>query len=136
MFENFRRSLGKAGMCWSQPARVDYMCKNLWARRRKFFLQRRSLGYLHRASDRLPVATTRNLPDYGSFPATPFFCNFWIFFYFSFWCHKDVWGWAWHFGRMGVQHSHFLNLTPILGKVKSSVPHRTWRFHFFPIFFY
>jgi hypothetical protein len=25
MFESFKRSLGRAGMCWSQPARVDYI---------------------------------------------------------------------------------------------------------------
>jgi hypothetical protein len=35
MFENFRRSLGRASMCWSQLARVDHMCKNMWAGRRK-----------------------------------------------------------------------------------------------------
>jgi hypothetical protein len=27
VFEVFRRSLGMAGMCWSQPARLDHMCK-------------------------------------------------------------------------------------------------------------
>jgi hypothetical protein len=36
-----------------------------------------------------------------------------------------------HFGRMGVQYSHFLNLAPTLERVKSSIPHGTWRFHFF-----
>jgi hypothetical protein len=35
VFENFRRSLGRAGMCWSQWERVDYMCKILGARGRK-----------------------------------------------------------------------------------------------------
>jgi hypothetical protein len=43
---------------------------------------------------------------------------------------------AWHFGRMGVQHSHFLKLAPILGRVKSSIPHGAWRFHFFPKFIF
>jgi hypothetical protein len=65
----------------------------------------------------------------------PFFL---LFFYFSklfFWCYEEVWGWAWHFERMGVQYSHFLNLAPTLGKVKSSIPHGAWRFHFFPSFF-
>jgi hypothetical protein len=33
-----------------------------------------------------------------------------------------------------VQHPHFLNLAPTLGSVKSSIPHGTWRFHFFPNF--
>jgi hypothetical protein len=41
---------------------------------------------------------------------------------------------AWHFGRMGVQHLHFLNLALTLGRVKSSIPHGAWRFYFFPIF--
>jgi hypothetical protein len=26
-FEIFWRSLGKVGMCWSQPPRIDHMCK-------------------------------------------------------------------------------------------------------------
>jgi hypothetical protein len=38
VFENFRRSPGRAGMCWSQPVGVDHMCKNMWAWGRKFFL--------------------------------------------------------------------------------------------------
>jgi hypothetical protein len=29
MFDVFRRSLGRAGMCWSQPARVDHMCQKM-----------------------------------------------------------------------------------------------------------
>jgi hypothetical protein len=32
VFENFRRSLGRAGMCWSQPTRVDYIGPKKWAR--------------------------------------------------------------------------------------------------------
>jgi hypothetical protein len=39
MLEKLRRSLGSAGMCWSQPTRVDHMCKNMWAGGR-----RKSLG--------------------------------------------------------------------------------------------
>jgi hypothetical protein len=31
--------------------------------------------------------------------------------------------------------SSFFNLAPILGKVKSSIPHGAWRFHFFQFFF-
>jgi hypothetical protein len=45
-FKIFRRSLGKVGMCWSQLARVDHMCKKLKARRRNFSLQGVSLGHL------------------------------------------------------------------------------------------
>jgi hypothetical protein len=31
MFEVLRRSMGRAGMCWSQPARVDYRSPKRWA---------------------------------------------------------------------------------------------------------
>jgi hypothetical protein len=31
MFEVLRRSMGKAGMCWSQLARVDYISPKRWA---------------------------------------------------------------------------------------------------------
>jgi hypothetical protein len=31
MFENLRRSLGRASMCWSQPTRVDYINPKRWA---------------------------------------------------------------------------------------------------------
>jgi hypothetical protein len=30
-----------------------------------------------------------------------------LIFIYLFWCYEEVWGWAWHFGRVGVQHSHF-----------------------------
>jgi hypothetical protein len=35
MFEVSRRSLGRAGMCWSQPARVDHLHKKWRAGRKK-----------------------------------------------------------------------------------------------------
>jgi hypothetical protein len=31
MFEVLRRSTGRASMCWSQPARVDYISPKRWA---------------------------------------------------------------------------------------------------------
>jgi hypothetical protein len=31
VFEVLRRSMGRAGICWSQPARVDYICPKRWA---------------------------------------------------------------------------------------------------------
>jgi hypothetical protein len=31
MFEVLRRSMGKVGMCWTQPARVDYISPKRWA---------------------------------------------------------------------------------------------------------
>jgi hypothetical protein len=39
VFEVFRRSLGKAGMCWSQLARVDHLRKK-WKVGRKKNLKR------------------------------------------------------------------------------------------------
>jgi hypothetical protein len=60
VFVIFRRSLGRAGMCWSQPARVDHMCKKRRARR-IFFVQRASLGHPAAAGGRLLV-TCRHQP--------------------------------------------------------------------------
>jgi hypothetical protein len=31
MFEVLRRSMGRAGMYWSQPARIDYISPKRWA---------------------------------------------------------------------------------------------------------
>jgi hypothetical protein len=31
MFEVLRRSMGRAGMCWNHPARVDYISPKRWA---------------------------------------------------------------------------------------------------------
>jgi hypothetical protein len=31
MFENFMRSMGKAGKCWSLPTRVDHISPKRWA---------------------------------------------------------------------------------------------------------
>jgi hypothetical protein len=47
MFENFRRSLDKAGMYWSQPAKIDHMCKNMWVGGRRIFLGGASLRHPH-----------------------------------------------------------------------------------------
>ena len=33
--ENFRRSMGGAGKCWSQLASIDHISPKSWARRRK-----------------------------------------------------------------------------------------------------
>jgi hypothetical protein len=44
MFEIFRRSLGKAAMCWSQPARVDHLHKKWRAREKKNSKKRGSLA--------------------------------------------------------------------------------------------
>jgi hypothetical protein len=34
-----KRSLGKVGICWIQPPRVDHMCKKMWVGGRRKFLQ-------------------------------------------------------------------------------------------------
>jgi hypothetical protein len=31
MFEVLKRSMGRVGMCWRQPARVDYISPKRWA---------------------------------------------------------------------------------------------------------
>jgi hypothetical protein len=75
------------------------------------------------------VTAAHSLVDCEPFPATPSLFAFFGFFYLFF---LVLWRWPWHFGRMGVQHSHFLKLSPTLGRVKSSIPHGAWRFHCFP----
>jgi hypothetical protein len=64
----------------------------------------------------------------------PFFPISWALFIFIFSLKnlEEVWRWTWHFGRMGVQYPHYLKLAPTLGRVKSSILHGAWRFHFFP----
>jgi hypothetical protein len=47
---------------------------------------------------------------------------------------KNFWKfgkWARAFGKMGVQHSHFLKLARTLGSANSFKFHGEWRFHFF-----
>jgi hypothetical protein len=35
-----------------------------------------------------------------------------------------------YLGKMGAQYTHFFKLPPTLGSVKSSIPHKVWRFYF------
>jgi hypothetical protein len=65
-------------------------------------------------------------PEQGA--DSPFFKYFFIFLNFIFLKFGE---WAKAFGRMGVQHPHFLKLAPTLGSVKSCKLHGDWRFHFF-----
>jgi hypothetical protein len=51
--------------------------------------------------------------------------TFWSIFYWKF---RE---WARAFGIMGAQYTHFFKLPPSYGSVKSSIPHRIWRFYFF-----
>jgi hypothetical protein len=57
------------------------------------------------------------------------FFEIFLFKKFFFW--KFGRRWAKAFGRMGVQHPHFLKLAPTLGSANSSKIHGEWRFHFF-----
>jgi hypothetical protein len=54
IFEVFRRSLGKAGMYWSQPVRVDHMCQKVRPRNILFYFCRMSLGHLAAGSGLVP----------------------------------------------------------------------------------
>jgi hypothetical protein len=60
VFEIFRRSLDKAGMCWSQLVRVDHMCKKKGARGRYFLWQRVGLGH--------PIGNQRSPAGHGGGP--------------------------------------------------------------------
>jgi hypothetical protein len=62
----------------------------------------------------------------------PFF-EFYYFLNFIFWKFGE---WARAFGRMGVQHPHFLKHAPTLGSIKSSICHGDWRFHFFQVLYF
>jgi hypothetical protein len=54
VFEVFRRSLGRAGMCWNQPARVDHMHKKRRVGGKKF-IKKKGAG-LDRARRRLAAS--------------------------------------------------------------------------------
>jgi hypothetical protein len=58
------------------------------------------------------------------------------FFFWFFFLGGGSLGLAMVFGKMGVQHSKFLNLAPTLGSVTSSIPHGAWIFYFFPNFIF
>jgi hypothetical protein len=53
--QKLRRCLGRAGMCWTQPPRVDYIFKKMWAGGRREILAMESLGHLRKASERPAV---------------------------------------------------------------------------------
>jgi hypothetical protein len=109
------------------------MWKKIGARGRKrgrLVHKKRGLCRSRLATTSRRPASTRSLTDRELAPSFHFFWFFWFFFFLV------VWGWAWHFGRMGEQHPHFLKLAPILGRVKSSILHGAWRFHFFSNFFF
>jgi hypothetical protein len=59
----------------------------------------------------------------------PFFLSFFFLPFSFFFLRPLLWG-------LCLQHPHFLKLAPILGSVESSIPHRDWKFHFFPNFIF
>jgi hypothetical protein len=61
--KKFKRSLGRAGMCRSQPARVDHKYKKKWARGRRKIFQGENLGHPHRRGARPLVANCWS-PDF------------------------------------------------------------------------
>jgi hypothetical protein len=73
VFEIFKRSLGKAGMCYSQPARVDYMCKNMWVGGKRFFGDKAVQGTRTRpAGNRW--SPKGHGPQFDRLQVGPFFC--------------------------------------------------------------
>jgi hypothetical protein len=116
-------------MCWSQPGGVDLMQKKRKAGEIKKNLH--GLRFRHSATTGQRLAVTRQ-SRVDTWPCAN--CFILIFFL------KKIIGkfkkWAKVFGRMGVQHTHFLKLVPTLGSDKSSIPHGVWRFHFFPSFIF
>jgi hypothetical protein len=121
MLEVSRRSLGRAGMCCSQWERVDHLRKKRRAGRKK---NSKKLGQPERsrrqsAASGRPLATGWRLDLFGC----PNFFEIFLFKKMNFWKFGK---WTRAFGRMGVQHPHFLKLA------NSSKIHGEWRFHFFP----
>jgi hypothetical protein len=137
MFEVFRRSLVKASMCW-RPA------VETWLRpgdQRSPTIGRRpevpnhwspTLGCRPRASWR-PIITCRLRVDTYTGLDCPFFFEIFLFLYNFFWKFGE---WTRAFGRMGVQHLHFLKLACTLGSIKCSISHGDWRCHFFSNFIF
>jgi hypothetical protein len=122
MFEVFRRSLGRAGMYWSQWGGVDHMRKKMVVGGRK-----RGGSFIVEGAH-----AAANGP--WQIVELLIFCYF-LFFILT--CFFGKFGeWAKAFGRMDVQLPHYLKLAPTLGSVKCSIPHGNWRFHFFPNFIF
>jgi hypothetical protein len=126
VFEVSRRSLGRAGMCCSQPARVDHLRKK-WRVGRNFFSSKMETAPQVQASTRGRRATAGWRLDLWGY--SHFFEIFLFKFFYFFWKFGR---WARASGRMGVQHLHFLMLAPTLGSANSFKIHGEWRFHFFP----
>jgi hypothetical protein len=75
------------------------------------------------------LATAQALTDCKA----PNFLHLKLKFSLFFWKFGE---WAKAFGRMGVQHPHFLKLAPTLGSVKTSILMEIGDFTFFQILFF
>jgi hypothetical protein len=105
VFEVFRRSLGRAGMCCNQWSGVDQSAQK-WGRRRKKGGRQQGKKEDPRAAGGWPLVAGRSQPTVCQIAGWPPFSHFFDFFLIFFFL--VVWRWASHFGRMGVQHPHFL----------------------------
>jgi hypothetical protein len=121
VFENFKRSLGMAGMCWSQWERVDHMCPKRGVR-----VWKRGISCLKKGAR----AVGHGLQSETAF----FLCIFiFIFIFYFFFGSLEIGLGFWENGY--TTPPIFWNLPPTLGSIQSSIPHGAWRFHFFSNFF-
>jgi hypothetical protein len=128
MFEVSRYGLARAGMCCSQPARIDHMCKK-W----KVGGKKNSKKMVQSLTGQVSTCSRRATNGHHlACQALFIFFEILLFFFKKNWKFGE---WTKAFGRMGVQHFHFLKLAPTLGSVKCSSSHGDWSFHFFIIFF-
>jgi hypothetical protein len=132
MFQVFKRSLGRASMCWSQPTRVDHMRKKWRAGGKK--IQKMGMGSdrarRRPAADRRPTVTRQKQVD--TWPYQTPFPLFRIFLFLKLFS-LEVWGMGQGFGE---KHPHFLKLALTLGSIKCSIHHRDWRYYFFSNFIF
>jgi hypothetical protein len=54
-----------------------------------------------------------------------------FFYFFIFRPLHVARAWAFWGGGVRLQHPHFLKLAPTLGGIRTSIPHKSWRFNFF-----
>jgi hypothetical protein len=114
VFEVFWKGLARAGMCWSQSTRVDYLHEKWRAWEKKIQKKGQSTPvrvHVPAAGRRLLVAGRGSTP--GQVQTVLFFLNLFYFFEFIYWKFGE---WARAFGRMDVQHLHFLKLAPYTWK--------------------
>jgi hypothetical protein len=100
--------------------------------RKKKIKFKKGIAQQAEASTRGRLATSSSLPAASQCLSLSGCTLFLKFFYLK---KKNFGSWGnglGLFGRMGVQHLHFLKLAPTLGSANSSKIHGEWRFYFFP----